>query len=155
MHQKLLKKLIHKESKFFGSRCFVMISCKSATSLSTWQCLRIFWRAYCQKYQQNQQNWHLWMLCLISRFVTEYQEIPSTIKKSPTAFKNCSAVKLEKHVEFLGALLICWKTSSTPRWARYSIVSSKLFFTVHFFLTTKQTFWSNFGCSIFPWLSLI
>ena len=30
-----------------------------------------------------------------------------SFKKSPTAFKNCLALKVEMYVEFLGALLIC------------------------------------------------
>ena len=48
------------------------------------------------------------------------------------------------YVEFLGALLISWKMSSTQRLARYAIVSSKLFVTAHFFLARKYIVLINF-----------
>ena len=141
------EKRIHEESSFFYSRCFIMISCKSTGILEvanltmTKNLSGFFSEASTKRTKIDICERSASSVDSSASIVKSPAAIKSvmiwSLKKSPTAFKNFSALKVKMYVEFFGALLICWKMSSTLRLARYSIVSSKLFFTSRLFLARK------------------
>ena len=132
------EKRIYKESRFFDSKCLKMTSCKSAAFLEVVNSItpKNLLTDFLSKVSTKRTK-----IDICNRSASSVDSSANIMRlpaaKSITAFKNCSALKVEIYVEFLGALFIYWKMSSSPRLARYSIVFSKLFFTVHFFLARK------------------
>ena len=138
------EKRIHKESRFFDSRCFIMNSCKSTTILEVVNLtMPNLLKSLLPKASTKQTKIDI---CEQSALPVD---LSASIVKSTVAWKeHClkslkllsrisSALKVEMYVKFLGTLSTCWKMFPTPKLARYSIVSSKLFLTAHFFLVIK------------------
>ena len=123
------EKHIHKESRSFDSRNFIIISCTSTAFLEVVNLtmlknlsVGLLSKASTKRTKIDIFKRSASSVDLSASIVKSPEAIKWVmiwfLKKSPAAFKNCSSLMVEVYVEFLEALLISWKMSSTPKLAR-------------------------------------